>query len=94
MMQDIFENGSISGSFTVYEDFPTYSSGIYQHVTGAALGGHAIKIIGWGIEDGIPYWLCVNSWNEEWGDKGTFKILRGSNECGIESESAAGIPKL
>ena len=26
--------------------------------------------------------------NEEWGDGGTFKIARGSNECGIEDEMA------
>jgi len=32
----------------------------------------------------VPYWLIANSWNEEWGDNGTFKILRGANECGIE----------
>lgn len=54
------------------------------------LGGHAIKIIGWGVEDGTPYWLVVNSWNESWGDNGTFKILRGSDECGIEDNIVAG----
>jgi len=32
----------------------------------------------------VPYWLIANSWNEDWGDQGTFKILRGVNECGIE----------
>ena len=30
-----------------------------------------------------------DSWNEEWGDGGTFKIARGSNECGIEGEASA-----
>jgi len=32
----------------------------------------------------VPYWLIANSWNDDWGDHGTFKILRGQNECGIE----------
>lgn len=32
----------------------------------------------------VPYWLIANSWNEEWWDHGTFKILRVANECGIE----------
>jgi len=58
------------------------------------LGGHAIKIMGWGVEDGTPYWLVANSWNEDWGDKGTFKILRGQDECGIESGVVAGMPTL
>jgi len=28
------------------------------------------------------------------GDKGFFKIKRGNNECGIESNIVAGIPKM
>lgn len=34
------------------------------------LGGHAIRILGWGVEDTTPYWLVANSWNTDWGDKG------------------------
>ena len=94
MMKEIYENGPIEGAFHVYEDFVTYRSGIYQHVTGEYLGGHAIKIIGWGVENGVKYWLCVNSWNDEWGDKGFFKIIRGTNDCGIENNAYAGEPKL
>ena len=94
MMQEIYENGPVEGTFVAYEDFVTYQSGIYQHVIGNSLGSHAIKIIGWGVENGVKYWLCVNSWNEEWGDKGFFKILRGTNECGIEIHAYAAIPKL
>ena len=93
IMLDIYENGPVEASFTVYEDFLTYSSGIYQHVTGSVLGGHDVKIIGWGVENDVKYWLCANSWNEEWGDKGFFKIKRGSNECGIESLANAGVYK-
>lgn len=90
MQKELMEKGTLSVSMTVYEDFETYSSGVYQHKTGKSLGGHAIKMIGWGVENGTPYWLCVNSWNESWGDKGTFKILRGKDECGIESGVVAG----
>lgn len=46
------------------------SVGVYQHVTGSAVGGHAIKVLGWGEENGTPYWLCANSWNTDWGDNG------------------------
>lgn len=61
-------HGSVTGAFTVYEDFLTYKSGVYKHLTGDSLGGHAIKIIGWGKENGLDYWMCVNSWNTSWGD--------------------------
>ena len=30
--------------------------GVYTHETGDMLGGHAIRILGWGEEDGTPYW--------------------------------------
>lgn len=91
---ELSTNGPMEVAFTVYEDFLTYKSGVYQHVTGGMAGGHAVKMIGYGTENGTPYWLVVNSWNETWGDNGTFKILRGSDECGMEDEGDAGVPKL
>jgi len=94
IMTEIMTNGPVEGAFTVYADFPTYKSGVYKHTTGSALGGHAIKLIGWGTENGDKYWLVANSWNQDWGSAGFFKILRGNDECGIESGIVGGEPKL
>jgi len=91
---EIYKNGPVEAAFDVYEDFLSYKTGVYQHTTGSLLGGHAIKVMGWGVEDGTPYWLIANSWNTDWGDNGTFKILRGQDECGIESGVVAGMPAL
>ena len=52
----------------------TYKSGVYAHVTGDYLGGHAIKIIGWGVQNGTDYWLCANSWDTGFGIDGYFMI--------------------
>lgn len=90
MQQELMEKGTLSVALSVYEDFEAYTGGVYQHVTGKYLGGHAVKMIGWGVENGTPYWLCTNSWNDSWGENGLFKILRGSDECGIESSVVAG----
>lgn len=60
--------------------------GVYKHVEGKMLGGHAIRILGWGTENNTPYWLIANSWNTDWGNNGFFKILRGQDECGIEGQ--------
>lgn len=90
IQKEILLNGPVEAAFTVYQDFLTYKSGVYQHASGPELGGHAIKIMGWGVEGGVKYWLVANSWNEDWGDGGTFKILRGVNHCGIESGVVAG----
>merc|ERR1712151_3994 len=86
--EEISTKGTVTAAFTVYEDFLTYKSGVYRHTTGNALGGHAIKLIGYGTENGDDYWLAVNSWNDTWGDKGTFKILQG--DCGINRQVHAG----
>ncbi|KAF5296019.1 hypothetical protein FQR65_LT10322 [Abscondita terminalis] len=92
IQSEIMKNGPVEGAFTVYEDFVQYKSGVYKHVAGGVLGGHAIRILGWGVENSMPYWLVANSWNSDWGDKGYFKILRGKDHCGIESGISAGLP--
>ncbi|KAG8223840.1 hypothetical protein J437_LFUL007861 [Ladona fulva] len=84
IQKEIFTNGPVVAGFQVYEDFITYSHGVYMHITGRFLGDHAIKIIGWGEENNVPYWLCANSWGVNWGINGFFKILRSFNESGIE----------
>jgi len=83
-------NGPVEVLFFVYDDFRTYKSGVYKHTGGGLGGGHAVKMLGWGVENGEPYWLCANSWGYEWGDGGFFKILRGVNECDIEHEITFG----
>ncbi|GFR96986.1 cathepsin B [Elysia marginata] len=93
IMEELYTRGPVTAAFYVYSDFLSYKSGVYTHKHGSMLGGHAIKIIGWGKEDGQDYWLVANSWNEDWGDKGFFKIAKGQDECSIESQIVAGIPK-
>ncbi|XP_047996657.1 cathepsin B-like [Leguminivora glycinivorella] len=94
MKAEIYKGGPIEAAFDVYTDFIHYKSGVYLHTWGKCLGGHAIKVLGWGVEGGKKYWLCANSWNSDWGDKGFFKILRGVDHCGIESAVVAGEPDL
>jgi len=41
------------------KDFAHYKSGVYKHITGGMMGGHAVKLIGWGTSDaGEDYWVC------------------------------------
>jgi len=91
IQQMIMEAGPVETAFTVYSDFEDYDSGIYHHVSGSMAGGHAVKFVGWGVENGVKYWKVQNSWNPFWGEKGYFRIVRGNNEGGIES-SVMGSP--
>ena len=93
IMAEVYNNGPVEVSFSVYEDFAHYKSGVYKHIKGGYMGGHAVKLIGWGTtDDGVDYWLVANSWNRSWGEDGVFKIIRNTNECGIEEDVVAGMP--
>ena len=41
-------------------------------------------MVGWGEEGGVKFWKVANSWNPYWGEKGYFRIVRGTSEGGIE----------
>jgi C1A family cysteine protease len=74
--------GPLVACFLVYEDFYAYRSGVYRHVTGAAVGGHCVSIVG--FDDDADCWLAKNSWGTGWGERGFFRIAYG--ECGIDAE--------
>jgi cathepsin B len=94
LVKEVSTKGPIAVAFSVYEDFLTYKSGVYKHETGSFLGGHAVRLIGYGNDaTGGDYWIIANSWNETWGNDGIFWIARGHNECGIESSGSAGTTK-
>jgi len=84
IQQMIMEGGPVETAFTVYSDFEDYAGGVYKHVTGTFAGGHAVKIVGWGVDGGVQYWKVANSWNPFWGEKGYFRIAYG--EGGIDSQ--------
>lgn len=93
---DILNNGPVEGAFLVPPSFFNYQSGVFVPQPGeGTVGGHAIKILGWGTENDVDYWLCANSWGASWGGlDGFFKIKRGDDTCQIEDQVYAGIPLL
>jgi len=89
IQQAIMTAGPVETAFTVYKDFENYVSGVYKKTSNQQLGGHAVRIVGWGEDAGQKYWKVANSWNPFWGEKGYFRIARGDDECGIESQAMA-----
>ncbi|XP_023017925.2 cathepsin B [Leptinotarsa decemlineata] len=90
---EIMTNGPVAATLEVYSDLFSYKSGVYRKSNYSKFVGlHAGKIIGWGVEKNVSYWLIANSWNEDWGTNGFFKIVRGEDHCGIESTVVAGLP--
>ncbi|XP_047347690.1 uncharacterized peptidase C1-like protein F26E4.3 isoform X2 [Vespa velutina] len=92
IMQEILTSGPVQATMKVYQDFFIYQSGIYRHSRTAEMyesGYHSVRIIGWGEDYHrgalVKYWIVANSWGYDWGEKGLFRIQRGTNECEIES---------
>lgn len=87
---ELMNYGPVETGFMVYEDFMHHTGGIYRHRYGNLIGGHAVKIVGWGNENGTDYWIVQNSWGPNWAENGFFRIAFG--EVNIDSMCIAGKP--
>jgi C1A family cysteine protease len=76
--------GPMVAGMQVFEDFMSYRTGVYRHVSGVSRGYHAISVVGY--DDTQQCWICKNSWGPGWGENGFFKI--GYGECSIDTEFA------
>lgn len=44
-----------------------------------------MKIIGYNFKnENASYWIAINSWGKKWGDNGTFKIKRNTDDTLLE----------
>lgn len=91
MMNAISLRGSIMVGFNVYACFYLYSKGIYTVTSTTLYGGHAVRVLGYGTENGVDFWICANSWGAYWGESGFFRIKKGVNMAGIESFPIEGV---
>jgi len=89
MQSYLVASRGVYASFDVYANFMSYTSGVYGSTDGAAKGGHAVALIGYGTEGGEKYWLFQNSWGTHWGMEGFGKFKRGTNLAGIEDGAVA-----
>jgi len=102
IMYDIYKWGPISAGFLMHDDFLKDYDGktIYtKKGVGNPKIGHAIRIVGWGEEENqskevIKYWICANSWSDEWGENGYFKIQRFLEGFDLEKNIVSLIPDL
>jgi cathepsin B len=95
IMYEIYKYGPVTSGFNVFPDFYSFDpkKEIYKwNNIQPQIGGHAVEIVGWGEENNIKFWWIKNSWGKDWGINGYFKMIRGINNCNIESNVITGIP--
>jgi cathepsin C len=92
--EELMSKGPIVVSFEPKEDFMYYKKGIYK--SGAQplhreweQVDHAVLLIGYGAEKTHAHWTMQNSWGEDWGEQGYFRMARGIDESGCESIAVA-----
>ena len=101
IMTDIYKWGPVIGGFDVYDDFLNGYNGqsIYTHSKKDTdkIGGHAIRIVGWGEaqQNGrlVKYWEIANSWGENWGMKGYFRMERNI-DVNLENNIVSVVPDI
>lgn len=85
-----YKGGIFTGPRPRSEDQQVKGVRPWQHTN------HAVVAVGWGssIVNGqrVKYWIFQNSWGETWGESGHFRIIRGRDECGVESMSVTTTP--
>lgn len=94
MMAEIYARGPIACTIAVTKAFEAYSGGIFNDTTGAKALDHEISVAGWGVESGVKYWIGRNSWGTFWGEGGWFRLIRGTNNLGVEAHCDWAVPKI
>eukprot|EP00971_Amphidinium_carterae_P214116 4249330-Amphidinium_carterae.1 len=92
--RELVTNGPLVISFEPKEDFMYYHSGIYRSAPSKIHQeweqvDHAVLLIGYGQDAGNSYWTMQNSWGDDWGEGGYFRMARGTDESGCESIAVA-----
>nr|WCC90977.1 chatepsin B [Ostrinia furnacalis] len=91
---EVVKNGPVVIAFKVYGDIHNYHGGVYEHSYGAFEGYHAVRLIGFGVDErGVDYWILANSWGPGFGEGGFIRVKRGQAALGVESFVFAGIPR-
>lgn len=91
MQAEIMARGPIVCSMETNDDhnplgaWHCYEGGVYKTKSTFHSTNHVISLLGWGEDEGTPYWIGRHSGGTIFGEEGFFRIERGVNALNIES---------
>ncbi|TMS33920.1 hypothetical protein L596_001606 [Steinernema carpocapsae] len=87
----LMKHGSISVAMNARSSLMHYTEGIIKlsEKNCNHHSDHAVLLVGFGIENEMPYWIVKNSWGSKWGEDGYFRIFRGGNVCAIADSAVS-----
>ena len=80
---EIMKNGPVVSAFYETIDFPHYYDGVYYHAHTKKRFDTmtAAKIVGWGRENGIAYWIGQTAYGASFGENGYVRFKMDEDAC-------------
>jgi len=92
LMQAVASVGPIAISVDA-GSWSSYNGGVFAGCNNTSPTiDHAVVLVGYGTDNGTPYWLVRNSWSPAWGENGYIRILRHpvDQPCGTDTQPGQG----
>ena len=86
--------GPVTIAFVATPEFFKYNKGIIDEsicTTNIKVPNHSTLVVGYDLDADVPYFIVKNSWSEDWGENGYFRIKIGDLStdnkglCGLAS---------
>jgi len=71
---EIYARGPVSCTVHADDALENYTGGIFKEKAGT-MPNHIVSLVGWGVENGVEYWIMRNSWGQPYGENGFVRII-------------------